>query len=590
LAVTSRPLGAARRWAAPGRGLSTRGDTTRLRVLWLLAVALLLSGSVEGRLVQWQVVEHDWLSRKAAEYHLQERTLPALRGLIRDSAGRPLAINTTVYDVTLSPQSVPLDRRAQVADALSGVLGVSRDDVMKALRSGEVTTVAGRQPKSLADEIRRLQLPGVGLDPLKERVYQAGGTGDVTLGSSLLGFVNYGGRGQYGVEQRYNARLAGHTGSLLTLQDSQGREIRLGNQRRQEAVDGADLTLTIDSDIQFAAEQAIADGVRAAHAQSGSVIVMDSRTGEIAAWADYPAYDANHFATADPARLRDPVLADTYEPGSVMKVVTLAGAIDQGKITPATSIYDPGYIDVGGVRLHDWNERNNGTVTMTNVLENSLNVGAVTAEQREGQDAFLHYLDAFGIGRPSGVDVSGETVARLRSSWRPSELATASYGQGVAANMVQVVAAINAIANQGRWVQPHVVASAGGTPAAPPATRQVVSPQTAATMTRMMESVAQHGSGSMARVQGFEKNEAGKTGTSQMFEGGGYSTTHVWASYVGFLPADNPRYTMLVVVKQPDNGSSDHNEGYYVAGPIWKRISEQIVQYWRITPGGSGTS
>lgn len=591
MAVTSRPLGAARRWVAPRRGAAgTRGDTTRLRVLWLLAVALLLAGSVEGRLVLWQVVEHDRLSRIAAEYHLGHRTLAALRGEIHDSAGRPLAINTTVYDVTLSPPSVPLDRRAQVADGLSAVLGVPRDRVMEVLRSGKVTIIAARQPKPLADEIGRLGLPGVGLDPLKERAYQAGGTGDVTLGSSLLGFVNYAGRGQYGVEQRYNARLAGHTGSLLTLQDSQGREIRLGNQRRQEAVDGSDVTLTIDSDIQFAAEQAIADGVRAAHAQSGSAIVMDSKTGEIAAWADYPAYDANHFSTADLARLRDPMLSDTYEPGSVMKVVTLAGAIDQGKIAPATTIYDPGYIDVGGVRLHDWNERNNGTVTMTNVLESSLNVGAVRAEQMEGQDAFLRYLDAFGIGRGSGVDVSGESVARLRPSWRPSELATASFGQGLAVNMVQMVAAINVIANQGRWVQPHVVARVGATPAAPAATRQVVSPQTAATVARMMQSVAQHGSGSMASVRGFEQSEAGKTGTSQMVENGGYSATHVWASYVGFLPADNPRFTMLVVVRQPNNGSSDHNEGYYVAGPIWKRITEQIVQYWRITPSSSGTS
>jgi cell division protein FtsI (penicillin-binding protein 3) len=537
------------------------------------------------------VVEHDSLSRMAARYHLAERTLPAVRGEIRDRSGNPLAINTTVYDVTLAPRAVPVKDRGQVADGLSGVLGVPRDDVMQVLRSGkDFAYVARRQPKPLADEIAQLRLAGVGLDPQKQRTYQPGGSPDITLGSSLLGFVDYGGRGQYGIEQRFNQRLAGHTGSLLTYQDSLGREIRLGNQRRQEAVDGASLTLTLDSDIQYAAEQAIADGVRAAHAQSGSVIVMDSRTGEIAAWADYPAYDANRFPNADPARLRDPMLTDIYEPGSVMKVVTLAGAIDQGKITPATQIYDPGYIDVGGVRLHDWNERNNGTVTMTNVLESSLNVGAVRAQQAEGQEAFLRYLDAFGIGRGSGIDVSGETVARLRASWRPSELATASFGQGVAANMVQMVGAINVVANQGRWVQPHVVARVGSTPAAAPATRQVVSPQTAATMTRMMQSVVQHGSGYTARVPGFEQNEAGKTGTSQMIEGTGYSATHVWASYVGFMPADNPRFTMLVVVKQPDNGSSDHNEGYYVSAPIWKRITEQIVQYWRITPSGAAPS
>jgi cell division protein FtsI (penicillin-binding protein 3) len=588
-AVRPRAAAGARQWGAPRGVAGARGDTTRLRVLWLLAVACLLAGSVWVRLVYWQVAEHGWLSQKAAEFQLFERTLPAVRGEIRDRDGNPLAINTTVYDVTVAPRVIPARDRARVADGLSQALGVSRPDLMDLLRSGkEFAYVSHRQPKTVADRVAALGLPGVGLDAQPQRVYQPGGSQDVTLGSSLLGFVDNGGRGQYGVEQRYNGRLAGRNGSLLALHDSLGREIQLGSQQRRDAVDGADLTLTIDSDVQYAAEQALAAGVLAAHAQSGSVIVMDAKTGAIAAWADYPAYDANHFATTDGARLKDAMVSDIYEPGSVMKVVTLAGALDQGRITPATTIYDPGYVDVGGVRLRDWDERSHGTVTMTNVLESSLNVGAVRAEQMEGQEAFLKYLDSFGVGRASGVDVSGETVSQLRSSWRPSELATASYGQGVAMNMVQMVAAINVIANQGRWVQPHVVARVGDAATPAPASRQVVSPQTAAAMTGMMRSVVQHGSGYLARVPGFELDEAGKTGTSQMIENRQYSADHVWASYVGFLPASDPRFTMLVVVRQPNNGSADHNEGYYVSGPIWKAIAEQIVQAWRITPAGSG--
>ena len=588
MAVTSRPLGTDRRWAASRRGLPARGDTTRLRVLWVLTIVLLLAGRVWGSLVYWQLVEHGRLSRMAAQYHVANFTLPAVRGEIRDRNGNPLAINVAVYDVTVSPNEIPASERARVADGLAGVLGLQRDDLMTVLRSGRpFAYVARRQPKAIADRIDALQLSGVQLESEPQRSYQPGGTSDVSLASSLLGFVDYSGRGQYGIEQRYNTRLAGRPGSLTTYTDSMGRQIQLGTQKEQAAVNGSTLTLTIDGDVQYAAEQALAAGVQANHAVSGNVIVMDSHTGEIAAWADYPAYDANQFPSADPGHLKDSMVSDQYEPGSVMKVVTLAGAIDQGRITPSTTIYDPGYIDVGGVRLRDWNLRDNGTVTMTNVLENSLNVGAVRAEQAEGQNAFLHYLDAFGIGHSSGIDVTGEVVPGLRSSWRPSELATASYGQGVAVNVVQMVAAINVIANQGRWVQPHVVAKVGDAPTTVPAPRQVVSAQTAATMTRMMESVAQHGSGALARVQGFEQNEAGKTGTSQIVEGGSYSAVHVWSSYVGFLPADNPRFTMLVVVRQPDNGSSDHNEGYYVSGPIWKRIAEQIVQDWRITPGGA---
>src|SRR5215471_2772435 len=588
MAVTSRPLGTERRWAAPRRSAGTRGDTTRLRVLWLLAIVLLLAGSVWGRLVYWQLVEHGKLSRMAARYHVADFTLPADRGEIHDRGGNPLAIDVTVYDVTVSPSDIPASARGHDADALAGILGLQRDDVMAILSSGRpFAYVARRQSKAIADRIDALQLSGVQLESEPQRSYQPGGTSDVSLASSLLGFVDYSGRGQYGIEQRYNTRLAGRPGSLTTYTDSMGRQIQLGTQKQQAAVNGSTLTLTIDGDVQYAAEQALAAGVQANHAVSGAVIVMDSHTGEIAAWADYPAYDANQFPSADPGHLKDSMASDLYEPGSVMKVVTLAGAIDQGRITPSTTIYDPGYIDVGGVRLRDWNLRDNGTVTMTNVLENSLNVGAVRAEQAEGQDSFLHYLDAFGVGRSSGIDVSGETVAKLRTSWRPSEVATASYGQGVAVNVVQMVAAINVIANGGRWVQPRVVASVGGTPTGVPPQRQVVSPQTAAAVTKMMESVAQHGSGALARVQGFEQNEAGKTGTSQMVEGGGYSPDHVWSSYVGFLPADNPRFTMLVVIKQPDNGSSDHNEGYDVAGPIWKQVAGQIVQDWRIPPSGA---
>jgi cell division protein FtsI (penicillin-binding protein 3) len=595
MAVTTRPQAPGRpstsweprKWAAPRR-VSSRGDTTRLRVLWLLMIVLLLAGSIWGRLVYWQLVQHGRLSVMAAQYHLADFTLPATRGEIHDRNGNPLAINVAVYDVSVSPNEIRPPDRARVADGLAGILGLRRDDLMTVLSSGKpYAPVASRQPKAIADRIAALQLPGVQLQSMPQRTYQPGGTSDVSLASDLLGFVNYAGQGEYGIEQRWNSRLAGHPGSLVTYTDSMGNQIRLGTQKEQDAVDGASLTLTIDGDVQYAAEQALAAGVQANHAQSGSVIVMDSRTGEIAAWADYPAYDANQFPSADASRFTDPMVSDIYEPGSVMKVVTLSGALDQGKITPSTAFYDPGYIDVGGVRLHDWNLRDNGVVTMTNVLENSLNVGAVRAEEAEGQDPFLHYLDAFGVGRSSGIDVSGETVSRLRSSWRPSELATASYGQGVAVNVVQMVAAINVIANQGRWVEPHVVERVGGTAVTVPPQRQVVSAQTAATMTKMMESVAQHGSGALARVPGFEQDEAGKTGTSNMPVGGGYSPDHVWSSYVGFLPADNPRFTMLVVVAQPDNGSSDHNEGYYVAGPIWKRIAEQIVQDWRITPGGA---
>jgi cell division protein FtsI/penicillin-binding protein 2 len=558
-------------------------------VLWLAVTALLLATAIWGRLAYWQVAQHGHLTQLATEQHLTEVPLPASRGLIYDREMRPLAINTTVYDVTLAPDLVRADERERVADSLSSILGVPRDEVIgKLAAKTKFAYVAKRQSKDKADQLSRLRLPGVYLQALEQRSYLPGGAGDLSLASSMLGFVDYQGNGQRGVEAYYNRQLSGRDGFLSTYRDLAGRELMLSGETRRDPVNGAAMVLTMDSNVQFAAEQAVAAGVKAAKAESGSVLVMDTKTGGIVASATYPAYDGNQFATADPTRTRDPVISDLYEPGSVMKVVTLSGALDAGKITPQTTIEDPGYVSVGGSVIHDWDLKSHGTVTMTNVLEKSLNVGAIKAMQMEGRDSYFHYLEGFGFGASSGIDVANEANMSLRpaTQWRDSEVATASFGQGIAANMVQMCAAVNVVANQGRWVQPHVVQSIGGASPGTFASRQVVSPQTAATMTQMMDSVVQHGSGYMARVKGFELDQAGKTGTSQIPENGKYSPDHVWASYVGFMPADNPRFTMLVVVRKPNNGSADHNEGYYVSAPIWKAVAEQTVLDWRISPGG----
>jgi stage V sporulation protein D (sporulation-specific penicillin-binding protein) len=588
MAVESRRLGIR---SSPVARTTRRiaGADPRLRVAGLGLAIALLATTIWARLVYWQVIESHQLSTYAADQYQHEVPLPATRGVIYDRELRPLAVNVTVYSVFVSPSNVPAEARPAVADGLSRVLGVDRSRVLQTLESGgQFTYIARRQPKDKADQIAALRLPGVGLEPEQQRSYLPGGSGQGTLAANLLGFVNYDGKGQYGVEGYYDSRLAGKAGYKTSYTDAAGRDIALGPSERVNPVNGSDIVLTIDAGVQYAAEQALAAGVKANHADSGSVIVMDPKTGEVIAWADYPTYDANQFTTADPATVRDSIVADLYEPGSIMKVPTLSGALDAHAITPTTTINDPGYIAVGGYTLHDWDLKNHGTVTMTRVLEESYNVGAVRAEQMEGADAFYHYLQAFGFGHPSDVDVAGEASQPLapRAQWPEVQLATAAYGQGISVNIVQMAAAVNVIANGGRWAQPHVADSIGGRPSplASAPQPQVVSPQAAAQMSQMMESVVQHGSGYTARVAGFELDEAGKTGTSQMPEKGGYSADHVWASYAGFLPAQNPRFTMLVVLRKPNNGSFDHNEGYYVSAPIWKQIAESMVLQWRIAP------
>jgi len=567
-----------------------RGDNPRARVISLTLVILVVASTVWTRLFYWQVVEHGELSQWAARQYENVVPLPAARGVLYDRDLHPLAVNTTVYSVFVSPVAVPPEGRAHVASALSQLLGVDHDQLLGALASGrQFAYVARRQAKDRADQVRAAALPGVGLESEQQRSYLPGGSDGGSLASNLLGFVNFDGQGQYGVEAFYDQRLAGRAGYKTTYRDAAGRDIALGPSRRVNPVDGPEMVLSLDAGIQYAAEQALAAGVKANKAESGSVIVMDPHTGGIIAWADYPTYNANTYTTSDPATIKDRIAADLYEPGSVMKVITLGGALDAGAITPTTTINDPGYIDVGGARLRDWDLKNHGTVTMTRVLEESYNVGAVRAQQAEGAASYYRYLQAFGFDAPAGVDVAGEQAAtplRPLDQWRQSELATAAFGQGIAVNMVQMCAALNVIANSGKYAQPHVVERIGGQPSPmlSVSQRQVISADSAAQMNKMMQSVVVNGSGYTARIQGFEKDAAGKTGTSQMPENGQYSNDHVWASYAGFLPADNPRFTMLVVVRKPNNGSFDHNEGYYVSAPIWKQVAQAMILQWRMTP------
>jgi cell division protein FtsI/penicillin-binding protein 2 len=558
------------------------------RVAWLLAGSLLLASVIWGRLVYWQVIQHQRLASDALGQYSKVVELPAARGMIYDRNGQPLAINETVYSVVAAPNQVARADREHVAGALGTATGRPVAEIEAILASGsQFAYIARQQPKSVADKLQSLHLAGVGLEPETRRSYLPGGAPDSTLAANLLGFVNNDGSGQYGVEAYYQAELAGKNGSMSTYQDLTGREIVVGGETRQDPVNGADIQLTIDADVQHAAEQALAAGVALNKAESGSVIVMDPQTGAIIAWADYPAYDANNFGSTPVDRFIDPIASYLYEPGSTMKVVTLSGAIEAKAITPATTLNDPGHISVGGVTLYDWDRQNRGTVDFTKVLESSLNVGAVTALQKEGVDAFYKNLVGFGFSRPSGIDVAAESAEPIKaeSDYRPSETATISFGQGIDVNMVQMAAALNVVPAGGRYVQPHVVERVGGRPTSlsllPP--RQVVSTSTAAQMNDMEKAVVQHGSGSMARIPGFENDEAGKTGTSQIPVNGQY-TQDVWSSYAGYMPASNPRFTMLVVVRKPHNSNWIANDGYIVAAPIWKQIAQDIVLDWHIAP------
>jgi len=558
----------------------------------MLALALVLAGLVWSRMAYWQVAEHGRLAMAAQAQYREFVELPALRGAIFDRNLTQLVVNTTVYSAFVSPDQITAGERDGVAGGLSSVLGVDKTAVMQTLQSSvKFAYIARRFSKTKADSLRALKLPGVGLQEETQRSYLPGAQGGTTLAADLLGFVNWNGDGQGGLEQKYQKLLAGTPGYISSYRDLANREIILGSHTHQDPVDGSDLVLSLDASIQYAAEQALADGVKRDNAESGSVLVMDPATGGIVAWADYPGYSGNDFNHTDPALFKDNVLSYVYEPGSVMKVVTLSGAMNAEAITPNTVINDPGVLTVGGYRIYDWDHRNHGNIDYTYVLEHSLNVGAMKAMQVEGHDAFYKNLQAFGLTQPSGIDVAGENFIPPppAAQMADSQYATAAFGQGIDVNMVQMLAAINVVANGGKYAPPHVVERVGTqvNPLLLQPQRQVISAQTAAQMTVMMQQVVQHGSGWTSRIRGFEFDQAGKTGTSQIPVNGQY-TQDVWSSFVGFLPAQHPRFTMLVVVRKPHYPGADRdwtlNDGYLTAEPIWQKIAQTIVVDWHITP------
>jgi stage V sporulation protein D (sporulation-specific penicillin-binding protein) len=577
----------------PGR--LERATSTRLRIFCMLGVALLLSGVVWSRLAYWQVLRHSQLSQQAAAQYRELVELPATRGAIYDRNMVQLVVNTTVYSAFVSPDQIPAAQRDQVATALSSVLGVNRSSVMDILNSPrKFAYILRRFSKAKADRLTAMRLPGVGLEQEQQRSYLPSISANLSLAANLLGFVTYDGQGQYGLEADYQNVLAGTPGYISSYRDLANREIVLGTHVHQDPVPGAALVTSLDANIQYQAEQALAEGVKKAKGESGSVLVMDPKTGGIVAWADYPSYNANNFTHTPTALFKDNVLGYTYEPGSVMKVVTLAGAIDAGKIKPNTIIDDPGALYIGGYRIADWDGANHGKINYTYVLEHSLNVGAMKAMLAEGHASFYKYLQSFGLTQPSGVDVAGENFVPLPSASKlaDSQYATTAFGQGIDVNMVQMLAAINVIANGGKYAPAHVVERIGNkiNPVMLMPQRQVVSAATAKKMTAMMEAVVQNGSGFTSRVPGFELNQAGKTGTSQIPVNGKY-TLNVWASFVGFLPANHPRFTMIVVVRKPHAPGSNLdwtlNDGYITAAPIWQKIAQAIVTDWHIAPSRS---
>jgi cell division protein FtsI/penicillin-binding protein 2 len=585
-----RTLGSAR--SAHAHALSDAPDLRR-RGLWLVLAFLAMATAVFGRLVQVQVIQGKALARAAAASHTTSITLHASRGVILDRNGRVLVSNVQVFDVFADPALVPAADREQVAGMLAPILQLSASQVLRALgQPNQFDYLAKGVSQDVNDKLQALGLSGVGTIPSEQTVYDPSPVPGDSFAANLLGFVNAGGVGQYGLEGYYNSILSGVTGHESTLTDVNGNAIVLGRQQMVPAKNGDNLQLGLDSQIQYWADLAIANGVNSSKSTSGTLMIMDTKTGAIDAWAQYPSYNANDFASASIADFRDLAVTQPYEPGSIMKVITFAGGLNNNAFAPSTVI-DEKQQRIDGYLIHDWDRKSHGNVTMQWVLDDSLNNGAIDAENLEGQNAFYNNLLAFGMGAPTGIDLAGEVNNPLApaSSWNDLRYAEASFGQGLVTTPVEMLAAVNAVANGGIWVQPHVVdtvvnPNTGKATPFVPVTRRVISAAAANTLAHMMVGVVNDpgGEGKRAKIPGYSMEIAGKTGTAQVAlpNGGGYGP-NVVASFVGFLPVTNPQFTMMVILNNPQV-SAGNRFGSILAAPIWKQMAEMMIDDWRIEP------
>jgi len=535
------------------------------------------------RLYYWQVLEHSWLSGQANAEHQRDELIPASRGDILDATGNVLVTNEAVNSVYVSRTQVKDPPRA--ASILSPLLHISASTLLQRMTNPkeQFIRLALWVSPAVSQQIRATKLAGIILEPTTHRVYP-----QATLAAQLLGFVNADNNGQYGLEEAYNTVLAGRPGHLQANVDMAGNPITYSlPQGSMPAQDGATLITSIDSGLQYVAEQELEAAVQKHRATGGSILILDPKTGDILADANFPSFDPNSYATADPASFANASIGQIYEPGSTFKIITMASALAQHTVTPQTTIQDYGELNIGGIHISNWNKQGHANENMIQLLQYSSNVGAATVAWRMGKDLYYPYLHSFGLGQKTGVDLAGEVDGQVvwpeNPAWSPANLVTNAFGQGIAVTPLQLVAAVGAVANHGLLMKPRVVTAirdaSGDHVITPTQVRQVIPPTVASTLTQMLVDSAKDGEAQLAEVPGYAI--AAKTGTAQIASpSGGYLPHTFIASLVGFAPAQDPRFVMLVKIDRP----GDVPFGSEVAAPVWSDIARQIFVRYQIQP------
>lgn len=537
---------------------------------WFLAICV--------RLVWLQVVEYGDFSQRASRQQQRSIEVAPVRGNIYDRNGNELAMTVSVDSIFAVPSEVPDIHRAAIQ--LGHAANADAEEIERRMHASHAFAwVARKIDPAVAARIRALNLKGIYFQREPKRFYPKG-----ELAAQVLGYVGLDDEGLGGVERQFDSKLTGKPGKMLISLDNKRRWFG----RVEKTSDpGENVVLTLDEKIQYIAERELARAIGDSHALAGTIIVQNPKTGEILALANWPGFNPNAFKTADPDARKNRAVSDIYEPGSTFKIVTLAAGLEE-RVTNPDEVFDcqMGSIVLNGHLIHD--HKPYGALTVSQILENSSDVGAIKVALRLGDERFDRYIRAFGFGSQSGIELPGETrgLTKPVSRWSKVSIGAISMGQEIGVSPMQLISMISTIANDGEYVPPRIVA--GTTP--PRSTPQliafhageghrVISTMTAAQMKRMLEGVVLRGTGVRAILDGY--SAAGKTGTAQKTDPttGRYSKSQYIASFSGFAPINNPAVSVLVVLDSPSVGS---HEGGLAAAPVFSRVMQQVLGYLNV--------
>jgi len=556
----------------------------RVRI-YVVAVFFLCGLSIIlARAYQLQVLERDRLARIALAGYRGIVKLPPKRGTIYDREGHELAVSVEVESIYAHPQHV--ENKGQTAKLVSKILGIKESALLGLLKSRRPFVWIDRKvaPERIR-QVKALGIEGVGFTAETRRYYPG-----KEIAGHVLGFAGEDNQGLEGLEQKCDNILKGPDYTLIQMRDALGRPFYV-NRPAPEESEIRDLVLTIDKDIQYAAEQALKKTVEETRAKSGHAIVVDVETGEILAMAVTPLFNPNVFWTHQPNQWRNRAVTDSYEPGSTIKAYLLVAALDSSLVSPETKFFcENGEYKIGNHTIHDHERKGHGMLSVSEIITFSSNIGAVKIGQRIGYKKFHEYLEKFGFGDNTAIDLPGEQEGFVRpvKGAREIEQATSFFGQGLTVNSLQLVMAMGAIANGGKLMRPYVVKAVKDQQGKvvkenhPHVVRKVMSPETARKVAQILESVVtvKGGTGNLAAIKGYRV--AGKTGTSQKVDPATkrYSSKNYVTLFVGFAPAERPRLAILVLVDEPEA----KKYGGLVAAPVFREVGAWSLNHLRVLP------